>query len=89
MKAYFFWINLYILLQSHLLNHVEADLLAVVKHLHHPAVLTNAAVVLGGAVDWLYGGAVGVAQPGFFSRWRRGLCRGCVQVLHHVDQKWD
>ena len=90
MKAYLFRVNLYILLLSHLLNPVEADLLAVVEHLHHPAVLTNTAVVPGGAVDWVYGGAVGLAQAGSFSmRRRRGLCRGCVRVLHNVDQKWD
>ena len=89
LKAYLFRVNLYILLLSHLLNPIEADLVAVVEHLHHPAVLSVAAVVLGGAVDWLYGGAVGLAQAGSFSRRRRGLCRGCVQIFHNVDQKWD
>ena len=87
MKANLFRINLYILNLSQLLNAVEADLLAVVEHLQHPAVLSKAAVVLGGAVAWLYAGAVVGAHVSLFSRNRGGWCRGCLGVFQDIDHQ--
>ena len=62
LETYFFWVHLHSVLRFLLPKRVKADLFALMKTLHLPAVVSITAVVPGGTCYRLLGGTVVMAQ---------------------------